>query len=361
MKTAVVYDFLFTKGGMDRSTAILARGFKADIWTTLCVPETTYPELKKMRVLDHPPTFRRRGLMQLEVVLKFRNMDLSDYDLVITSGDWAKQVGMREKNHPQLHFENTVVRPLYDLYEFIKNKYKPPQRQAFQAWAWFMRKLDQQAVRSIDRFACNSKVTRKRIMKYYNRDAEVVGVAINVKRFKHRRAEDFFLSVQRIAPPKRVEIQIEAFRSLPGEKLVIVGAYDDKAYAETLQRMSPKNVEFLGAVSDEKLVDLYSRCKAAIQTSVDEDFGQVPVEAMAAGKPTIAVDEGGFRYTIIHGKTGLLIKPPYVKNLISAIRNFDRYDVDPAFCRKRAEMYSEEIWIKNLKAVAQKTLQQFKR
>lgn len=361
MKTAVVYDFLFTKGGMDRSTAILARGFNADIWTTLYIPEMTYPELKKMKIYPHPLVFRRRGLMQLEAVLRFRHVDLSDYDLIITSGDWAKHVGMRKENHPQLHFENTVVRPIYDLYSFIKERYPFSQRQVFKAWAWFMRKLDQQAVRRIDMFACNSEITKKRIKKYYNRDAEVVGVPINVKRFKHRKAEDFFLSIQRIAPPKRVELQIETFRSLPGEKLVIVGAYDDRGYAEALQKMAPKNVKFVGPVSDEKLVDLYSRCKAAVQTSVDEDFGQVPIEAMAAGKPTIAVDEGGFSYTIMHGKTGLLVKSPYAKNLISAIKKFDRYDFDPALCQKRAEMFSEKKWIGNLKAVARKTLEQFER
>lgn len=357
MKTAVVYDFLFTKGGMDRSTAILARGFNADIWTTLYIPDKTYPELKKMKIFHHPLTFRRRGLMQTEAIFKFRNINLSNYDLIITSGDWAKHVGMRKENHPQLHFENTVVRPFYDLYDFIRIRYPFLQRKAFETWVWFMRRLDQQAVQRIDRFACNSEIVRKRIKKYYNREADVVGVPIDVNRFKHRKAEDFFLSVQRIAPPKRVEIQLQAFQNLPGEKLVIVGAYDDQSYAERLRSIAPKNVEFLGPVSDKKLVDLYSRCKAAIQTSVDEDFGQVPIEVMASGKPAIAVDEGGFRETIIQGKTGLLVKPPYAKNLAVAIKNFDRYEFDPAFCRKRAEMFSEERWIDNLKAVARKLLQ----
>lgn len=356
MKAAVVYDWLFTKGGMDRSTAILARGFNADIWTTRYSPEETYPELKEMRIFAHPLALRAKGLMQVEAALKFRNMDLSDYDLILTSGDWAKHVGMKEGNHPQLHFENTVVRPLYDLHDFISKRYPFFQRQAFEAWSWFMRRLDQQAVKRIDQFACNSKIVRERIKRYYGRDAEVVGVPINVKRFRQKRSEDFFLSVQRIAPPKRVEIQLEAFRELPDERLVIIGAYDDKAYTERLQSMAPKNVKFLGPVSDERMVDLYSRCKAVIQTSVDEDFGQVPIEAMASGKPAIAVNEGGFKETIAHGKTGLLFDPPYVKNLAAAIRGFDRYKFDSKLCRKKAAMFSEERWIEKLKAVAEKLL-----
>ncbi len=356
MKTAVVYDWLFTKGGMDRSTAILARGFGADIWTTRYSPEETYPELKGMKIFAHPPALRLKGLMQLEALVKFRNMDLSDYDLIITSGDWAKHVGMRAGNHPQLHFENTVVRPLYDLHDFICKRYPFPQRQAFETWSWLMRRLDQQAVKKIDRFACNSKIVKERIKRYYDRDAEVVGVPINVKRFKQRRAEDFFLSVQRIAPPKRIEIQLEAFRELPDERLVIIGAYDDKAYTESLKSAAPKNVEFLGPVSDEKMVDLYSRCKAVIQTSVDEDFGQVPIEAMASGKPAIAVNEGGFKETITHGKTGLLFDQPYAKSLAAAIKSFGRYKFDSKLCRKKASTFSEERWIENLKAVAEKLL-----
>jgi glycosyltransferase involved in cell wall biosynthesis len=357
MKTAIAYDFILSRGGMDKSIIILARAFKADIWTTTYLQERTYPEFKKMKIFQHPLRFQRRGLMQTEAVFRFRNMDLSDYDLILSSGDWAKQVATRKENHPHLHFENSVVRPLYDLYDFVRNRYSFPKRQVFEAWAWLMRKLDQQAARMVDKFACNSEITRKRIKKYYNKDAEVVWVPLNIKRLKHREAEDFFLSIQRIAPPKRVELQIEAFRNLPKEKLVVVGTYDDEAYVEALKKTAPKNVKFVGPVSDRVLVDLYSRCKAAIQTSVDEDFGQIPIEAMASGKPSIAVNEGGFRETVIHGKTGLLIKPPYVKNLISAVKNFDRYEFDPTFCQKRAEMFSEKRWINNLKAVARKLLQ----
>jgi len=357
MKTAVVYDFLITKGGMDRAAAILAREFKADIWTTSYAPEDTYPELEKFKIFQHPLTFlHRQGLMQTEALFKFRRMDLSDYDLILSSGDWGKHVGMRSENHPQLHFENTVVRPFYDLYPFIKSRLPMHRRQLFKLWVWWMRGLDKQAVQKIDKIICNSEVTKGRIKKYYGMDAEVVWVPVDVKRFKHRRSENFYFSVQRIAPPKRVELQIEAFRRLPSEKLVIAGPYDDRSYFEELRKTAPENVEFVGTISDGEIVDLYSRCKAAIQTSIDEDFGQVPLEAMASGKPCIAVNEGGFRISITHGKTGLLVDPPYFENLIKAIKNFDRYEFDPAACRKRAKMFAEEKWVERIKAAAREIL-----
>jgi glycosyltransferase involved in cell wall biosynthesis len=120
--------------------------------------------------------------------------------------------------------------------------------------------------------------------------------------------------------------------------------------------MAPKTVIFAGSVSDEQLGHLYSRCKAAIQTAIDEDFGIIPVEAMASGKPCIAVNEGGFRETIINGKTGILVNTPYAENLTDAIRNFDNYDFNPSTCKNRARLFSEEKFIERMK----KAMSEFK-
>jgi glycosyltransferase involved in cell wall biosynthesis len=352
MKTAVVFDFLTTKGGMERTVATLAREFKADIWTTEYIPERTYPQIRKFKVFSHPLRFfHHLGLMQTEALLKFRRMDLSGYDLIISSGDWGKHVGIKSGNHPQIHYDNTPVRAFYDLHEVIKKRFPFFHRQAFKAWVWLMKGLDQQAVQKIDKLVCNSKNVQKRVKKYYKMDAEIVGVPINVKKFKRRKPEDFFISVQRIEPEKRIDLQIEAFRRLPNEKLVIVGAATKQSmpYLERLKRWTPKNVTFAGSVSDEELVDLYSRCKAAIQTSIDEDFGEVPVEAMASGKPCLAVNEGGFKESIVHSKTGLLIKPPYTENLVKAIKNLNKYNFDSRACMGRAKLFSEEVFVERFK------------
>jgi glycosyltransferase involved in cell wall biosynthesis len=360
MKVAVVFDFLTTKGGMERTVATLTREFKADIWTTEYLPERTYPQIRKFKVFSHPlKFFHHLGLMQTEALLKFRRMDLSAYDLIISSGDWGKHVGIRSENHPQIHYDNTPVRAFYDLREFIKRRFPFFHRQAFKAWVWFMRGLDQQAVQKIDKLVCNSKNVQRRIKKYYKRDAEIVGVPINVKKFKCREPEDFFISVQRIEPEKRVELQIDAFRRLPNERLIVVGATAKQSmlYLERLKRSAPNNVTFAGLISDEELVDLYSRCRAAIQTSIDEDFGEVPVEAMASGRPCLAVNEGGFKESIIHGKTGLLINPPYTENLVKAIKNLDKYNFDPRVCMERAKLFSEEIFIERFKQAVERLLE----
>lgn len=352
MKIAIAFDYLITRGGMERTIITLAKAFNADIWTTSYLPEKTYPEFQKLRVFPHPLKFSKMGLMQTEAALKFRNMDLSKCDLIISMGDWAKQVSMGPRTCPQLHYD-TPVRAFYDLYEAIKARLSPIPRQVFRGWVWFMKKLDWQAVQKIDVIVSPSEMVTKRIKKYYKRDAEVVWAPVDIKKFVHRKAEDYFLSVQRIGTTKGIEIQLEVFRRLPSEKLIIVGAVTKQVepYFEKLKKIAPENVVFKESISDEELIELYSKCKAVIQTSMDEDLGKAPIEGMASGKPCIAVNEGGFRETIIHGKTGVLCDPPYVDNLVKTIREFDKFTWNPSVCKKRAEFFSEEEFVERVRKI----------
>lgn len=352
MKVVFVIDCLITKGGMERTGEVLTRAFKADVWTTTYLPEKTYDGFKKFKVFSHPLRFYfKEGLTHIEAMLKFMGADLSDYDLVISSGSWARYVGLREENHPQIHYENTPPRTFYDLYQKAKEEMSFAQRQVFKLWVFTMKKFDQMATKKIDKIVSNSENVRKRVKKYYGIDTDVVWGPIRVQKFKHRAPEDYFLSAQAIEPEKRVDLQVKVFEKLP-YKLIIVGEPRSKrgaCYFEELKKITPKNVVFVGSVSDEELVKLYSRCKATIQTAMDEDLGVIPLEGMASGKPCIAVNEGGFKETIVHGKTGLLVNPPYFPNLVKAIRNFHRRDFDPGECMRRARLFSEERFVELFK------------
>ena len=114
---------------------------------------------------------------------------------------------------------------------------------------------------------------------------------------------------------------------MPEEKLIIVGGYSKgdhaKSYAENIVNNLPENVKVLGEISESELLDIYSRCRGFICTAMDEDFGMTPVEAMASGKPVVAVNEGGFKETVIHGKTGLLINAD-VNSVIEAVKFISR-------------------------------------
>jgi len=352
MKTVVVYDLLVGRGGAERVVLALAKAFNADIWTTTYIPDAIYPDYSSFKIFPHPlksfplssslkpMNLLWQGLIQTEATFKFRKMELSSYDLIISAGMCAKQVAMRDKNHPCIHYEHGV-KESYRL-EWL-----------FKMWAWYMKKVDYEATRKADLLVCNSENIRGKIEKYYHRDAEVVYPPVDIKRFKFEDPEDYFLSVQRISPDKGIETQLEAFRMVPQQKLLIIGSPQEGhiAYYQNLIRIASQNVTFLGALSDEEVSGLYSRSKAAIQTNPNEDFGIVPVEAMASGKPCIAVNAGGYRETIVHGKTGILVDIPYPENLAQAIKEFDSFDFDPNVCVERAKLFSEEMFIERMRRI----------
>jgi glycosyltransferase involved in cell wall biosynthesis len=350
MKVAIVHDYLTQRAGGERAILALAKEFKADIWTTEYDKEKTFPEFKEFNVYSSPLIFYPFPVLtQMEAVSKFRKISLREYDIVISFGNWAKQVSIKTENHPHVHYEQSF----YNIYENIKLHLSFPARQVANIWSSFMARFDYEAIRRIDCILCNSECTKTRLKKDWNVNARVIYPPVNLKKFKYRKSEDFFVSIQEIDPEKGIEIQLETFRKMPQERLFIIGSATKKylQYFKKLKRAAPPNVTFLGDLSDEKIADIISRCKAVIRTGIDRDFSPVPVFAMASGKPCIATNTGSNRECIIHGKTGLLINPPYARNFINAVRTFDKRDFNPRVCRKRAEIFSENRFIKQMKEV----------
>jgi len=147
-----------------------------------------------------------------------------------------------------------------------------------------------------------------RIRRFLGRTSEVVYPPVDTARYRFARVGDFWLSVNRLSHEKRLDLQMEVFRRLPRERLVVAGGPQLGVRMERFVRSldPPRNVEFVGEVEDAKLRDLYATCRGLIATSQDEDFGLAPLEAMASGKAVVAVDEGGYQESVVHRKTGWL-------------------------------------------------------
>jgi len=353
MKIAIFHDYFGAIGGGERVVLDMARILDADIITT------DTDALRKLdpqvRVISLGTTPKYRGIKQVVAFRKFYHCDFSrDYDFFIFSGNWAHYAARR--HHPNLWYCHTPVRAFYDLYPLFLKRLGFFSRQQFRIWAAIQKIYDRRSVGSIDRILTNSENVRKRIWKTYGREAEVIFPPVDTSRYYTAGYGDFWLSVNRIYPEKRIELQAEAFRNLPEEKLVIVGGYaagdHSAAYFSSLRGQLPPNVTLAGEVSEKELLDLYATCRGFICTAIDEDFGLTPVEAMASGKPVVAVNEGGFRETVTSA-TGMLVEPS-AESIITAIKTLGK---NPASYRDACIARAREFDISRFEAGIKKAVE----
>lgn len=364
MKVAICHDRLTGTGGGERVAITLAKAFNADLFVAKYTPEKTYEECKRLPITEiapvpDPPASQFYPLIRMHDAWRFSSLrELGEYDLLFTSGMWAFFASKQNPNN--IWYCHSPNRGLYDLRRQIIRRYNPFWRAVYYCWANFWTYFDQGYVGHVKKIVVNSRNVAGRVRLYYKRRAEVVHPPVNVENFYNKPSEGYYLSVQRLMPEKRVDLQLRIFERLPEERLVIVGKAE---YGTEYQRQMRKwigrmpNVQWLERVSDEELRGLYARCEAVIQTAMDEDFGLIPVEAMAAGKPCIAVNEGGFRESIVHGRTGLLVGEPYLENFVEAIRNFDSNAFDPRECMGRAREFSEERFVEKIRGTASRVIE----
>jgi glycosyltransferase involved in cell wall biosynthesis len=342
VKICIFHDYFGAIGGGEKVALAISKLFNADIITT---DINAVPNEYKNRVFSLGETVKIPPLKQIDASLKFYFSDFKDYDFYIFSGNWA--IFAARKHSPNLLYCHTPTRAFYDLYdEYLKNRNiltKP----AFIIWVKLHRKWTEKIIKKIDKIICNSENTKIRCKKYWGIDAEVIYPPVETSKFKFKSYGDFWLSVNRLYPEKRIELQLEVFRKLPDEKLIIVGGFSKgdhaERYAKKLMHMAPRNVEFLGSVSEDELIELYAECKGLLCTAKNEDFGLTPVEAMASGKPVIAVNEGGYRESVIDKKTGYLVNP----NASEIIRAMKKISENPERFKMHCLERAKEFDIKN--------------
>ena len=186
-------------------------------------------------------------------------------------------------------------------------------------------------------YVANSTVVADRIKRFYGRDSIIVPPPVAVQRFTPiDTPEEFYLIVSRLNPYKRVDLVVKAFNDL-GRKLVIIGDGPDRA---VLEKMSRSNITFLGRLPDPEVASYYARCKALLFPG-DEDFGIVPLEANAAGRPVIAFKAGGALDTVIDGETGIFFSELTPESLSAAVLRAEKTEWDSVAIRKHAEDYAE--------------------
>jgi len=354
-RIAIFHDYFGVIGGGERLVLTLARGLDADVISTdvkrECIEKIGFEDVD---IVDIGENFPIPALKQIHATFRFMFCDFSDdYDFFILSGNWAHYATIH--HHPNLYYCHTPVRAFYDAREELIDSQKGVIKKAIaRLWTFGHSKLDKHSIKDIDKIVANSKTVQERIEKFYNRSSEVVYTAVPTSKYHFDAVGDFWLSVNRLYPHKRIETQLEIFRRLPDEKLKIVGWYGkgDAAEKYVKKLKPPPNVEFLGEVDEKELIKLYAACKGHITTAKDEDLGLTPIEAMASGKAVLASNEGGYRETIIDGKTGWLL-PATTDAFVKKIRECDTEMLESMRedCMRRARDFDERIFIERIKSI----------
>ena len=211
-------------------------------------------------------------------------------------------------------------------------------RLAFRAVTPYVRAFDRKAARRVTHFIANSRFVQQRIQTAYGRDSSVIYPPVDVQAFEPgREAEDYYLIITELVAYKRVDLAIDAFNRL-GKRLVILG---DGPESAALRARAKPNIEFLGRQPFAALKDRLERCRAFIYPQI-EDFGITAVEAQAAGRPVLALRQGGALETVIDGETGLFFDEQTAESLAACVEAFDQRKLPAAACRANAERFRPE-------------------
>lgn len=271
--------------------------------------------------------------------LAIESLRLTDYDLVISTSHCVAKGILAPPSARHLCYCLTPARYAWSLTEeYLPH---PLARAVFQPFLHRFRQWDFVAAQRVDQFAAISTSIEERIRRYYRRDSVVIHPFADLQRFQWIGGDrsDFYLVASALVPYKRVDLAIQACRALD-RRLIIVGAGPEE---KRLRTIADDGVEFAGSVNDETLRDLYSNARALLFPG-EEDFGIVPVEAMACGTPVIAYGKGGALDTIVDNQTGLFFWEPTVEALVQAVSQFESQSgiFGRDMCRRQALRFSKE-------------------
>jgi glycosyltransferase involved in cell wall biosynthesis len=339
-RVALVHDFLLDLRGAERVFLVLCDLFpEADVFTAVYDEEGTEGRfahrtvntsfLQRMR-----PTARTfRALLPL-YPYAMEALELDAYDLVVSSSSaWAH--GVIAGDHAvHVCYCHNPFRYAWNAREQALAGRAAVSRAALSVIFRRWREWDWIAAQRVDRYVANSETTKTRISRYFGREAAIVHPPVDTGRFTPATPGEEHLVLAELMPHKRIDLAVRAFSRM-GRPLTVVGDGPD---ARRLRRMAGPTVRFTGRIGDREVAALLARCRALVVTATEE-FGIAAVEAQAAGRPVIALREGGVRETVLEGVTGTFFDVPDAAALEDAVRRFDADAIDPQACVRNAERF----------------------
>lgn len=359
LKVALVHDYLREYGGAERVVEALHEIFpQAPVYTAYYRSQGLGPHAQRLKEWDIRTSWLQKvpfanrlvSPMRILAPLMFQSFDLSAYDVVISSS--AIYFANAVKTKPSvlhLAYIHTPPRYLYGIAtSYERKKHFWLTQIGVMVANHLLRIWDFQINQRPDILIANSQNVAERIKKFYRREPVVIYPPVAVEKFDKGTSspygrgslagDGYYLSVCRLWKNKGVDVIIQACKQLD-LPLKVVGIGPEY---ENLQRLAGGKTEMLGEVSDEEKVKLYQKAQALIVAAQDEDFGITAVEAQAAGIPVVAINSGGYKESVVAGKTGEFFNQCTVEALVEVLGKFNPSQYKAEDCRKQAEKFSEE-------------------
>jgi glycosyltransferase involved in cell wall biosynthesis len=355
MRAAIIHYWLLNSRGGEKVVEALCRLLPdADIFTLFYDPDAVSPEIRSHRVnasFLQPLRKHYRSLLPL-MPMALESFDLRDYHLVVSSESGPAKGVIIPSTTRHVCYCHTPMRYLWDLYPAYRNDWTRSRwkRALMTPFANYLRLWDYASAARVDDFVANSENVKRRILKTYRRESQVISPPVAVETFYWKPSEDYYLIVSELVAYKRLDSAIRVCAAT-GRRLRIVG--DGPEY-KALRRIANANVEFCGKTGDADLRDLYSRCRAFLMPG-EEDFGITAVEALASGKPVIALGRGGALETVPVNEPqgGIFFPDPTDASLLDAMEHWEQLEnqLQPPELQAWAAQFSEAEFARKMRAI----------
>lgn len=354
MKVAIIHYWLVGMRGGEKVVEALCDLYpEADIFTHVYVPEMVSEKIKRHRIipsfinaLPRPAKMYKNYLPLMPMALE--HLDLRGYDLIISSESGPAKGIIPPANALHVCYCHTPMRYLWNMYHDylagagrITKLLMPPLSHYLRAW-------DVTTAARVDSFVANSKTVARRIRRYYDADSTVIYPPVDTAAFSiapPSELGDYYLMAGELVAYKRPELAVRAFNKI-GKNLVVIGGGE---MLDQLKRIAGPTVRIMGQQPFDVLRAHYARCTALVFPG-EEDFGMVPVEAMASGRPVIAFGRGGAVETVKDGFSGVFFPEQSVEAIADAVARLSELTFDPEAIRHHAEQFGRDRFLSGMRA-----------
>jgi glycosyltransferase involved in cell wall biosynthesis len=354
MKVAIIHYWLVGMRGGEKVLEALCEMYpQADIFTHVYVPEMVSDRIRQHNIIptfiNSLPRAARMYKTYLPLMpLALEQLDLRGYDLIISSESGPAKGIIAPSDALHVCYCHTPMRYIWNMYHIYRDRAGRVARLVMPPLTHYLRMWDVTSAARVDSFIANSATVARRIHRYYGADSVVIHPPVDTNAFTiaaPSELDDYYLMAGELVSYKRPDLAVAAFNEMK-LRLVVIGGGE---MLDEIRRLAGPTVTVLGSQPFDVLKQHYARCRALIFPG-EEDFGMVPVEAMASGRPVVAFGQGGATETVAKGLSGVFFAEQTVEAISSAVRSLAAIEIDPEKIAAHASQFGRDQFFQKMRA-----------